>query len=54
MERANQHGTVSAGEEHSPTEVYSSEDELMANPFGNRTPIDPEVDSASISLGRDL
>ena len=42
MDRAYQRGTVSDDEERSPTEVYSSEDELMTNPSGNRSPLDPE------------
>ena len=42
MDRIRQRGSVSESEERSPTEVYSSDDELMRNPSGNRTPLDPE------------
>ena len=42
MDRAYQPGTVSENGDYTDTEVYSSDDELMANPSGSRTPLGPE------------
>lgn len=41
MERPRSVGT-GGGENRSPTELFSSDDELVGNPSGNRSPIGPE------------
>lgn len=43
MDRAYKRGSFSENGDYSNTEVYTSEDELMANPSGNRTPKGPDL-----------